>query len=229
MTHLSVEKKCWLTAATLLLGAWIAAEVVGQSASMLGDPQSRPPLTLREYSWTYEEPPDIRPIQLHDLVTILVQYDTRVSTEGEMDRKKKTNADAVLADWILLKGLTHLIPDPQSAGDPKISASLNNKFKAEAGIETRSSMLFSITCHVVDIRPNGNLIIEGHHSIQNNNEVWECSLTGEIRDKDVQKGNNTVYSESVANLKINKRESGHVRDGYRRGWFLKLLDAIQPF
>jgi flagellar L-ring protein precursor FlgH len=213
----------------LVLSAWIAAEVYAQSASMFGDSSVRPPLTLREYSWTYEKPPDVRPIQLHDLITILVDYRTRVATEGEMDRKKKTNADAVLADWILLKGLFHMIPDPQSAGDPKISAKLDNKFKAEAEIETNSSMTFSITCHVVDIRPNGNLIIEGHHSIRNNNEVWDCSLTGEVRDKDVNKGNNTVRSDHVANLRIHKRESGHVRDGYRRGWFLKFLDLIQPF
>ena len=69
---------------------------------------------------------------------------------------------------------------------------------------------------MVDIRPNGNLILEGHRSIKNNEEVWDYSLTGEIRSDDV-KPNNTVLSENVAALCINKREQGgHVRDSYRR-------------
>ena len=35
------------------------------------------------------------------------------------------------------------------------------KMRSEASLETRDSMKFKIACHVVDKRPNGNLIIEG--------------------------------------------------------------------
>jgi flagellar L-ring protein precursor FlgH len=89
-------------------------------------------------------------------------------------------------------------------------------------------MKFRISCRVVDIRPNGNLVIEGRRTVHNNSEVWEQSLTGEVRPKDVLP-NNTVLSENVAELRIDKREAGHVRDGYRRGWLLKWLDKWQPF
>ena len=41
--------------------------------------------------------------------------------------------------------------------------------------------------------------------------------------------NNTVLSENVADMRIVKRETGHVRDGYRRGWALEWLDKWQPF
>ena len=121
-----------------------------------------------------------------------------------------------------------MIPDPQSAGDPKIRGEVDNKLRSQANLETRESMKFKIACKVVDIRPNGILVIEGTNSIQNNDEVSDYSLTGEIRAEDV-KPDNTVLSASIANLRINKREEGHVRDGYRRGWMLKWLDKYQPF
>ena len=132
-----------------------------------------------------------------------------------------------LPDWILLKGFA-AIPDPQSLGDPKIRGEVDNKMRSEAGLETRDSMKFRIACRVVDIRPNGNLVLEGRRTIHNNLEVWEQSLTGEIRPQDVLP-NNTVLSENVAELRVDKREAGHVRDGYRRGWMLRWLDKWQPF
>ena len=41
--------------------------------------------------------------------------------------------------------------------------------------------------------------------------------------------NNTILSENVAELSIYKRETGHVRDSYRRGWLMEFWDAVAPF
>jgi flagellar L-ring protein precursor FlgH len=73
------------------------------------------------------------------------------------------------------------------------------------------------------------LIVEGHRAIQNNNEMWTYSLTGEIRPEDINKQTNTVQSEQIAQLRITKREGGNVRDGYRRGWLQRALDQYQLF
>ena len=212
-----------LVAAVLWSAVATAAE--GPSSSLFGNPDRRQPLTLAEYSWTY--PKELDEIRLNDLVTVIVDEKSAVISEGEMDRKKKAYGDLILKDWILLKGLA-AIPDPQTLGDPHIRGEVDNKLRSEAGLQTRDSMKFRISCRVVDIRPNGNLVIEGRRTVRNNSEIWEQSLTGEVRPKDVLP-NNTVLSENVAELRIDKREAGHVRDGYRRGWLLKWLDKWQPF
>jgi flagellar L-ring protein precursor FlgH len=206
---------------------WSAAAAVAQgpSSSLFGSPQRRQALTLAEYSWTY--PKEVDEVRLNDLITVIVDEKSAVISEGEMDRKKKAHGDLILKDWILLKGLA-AIPDPQTLGDPHIRGEVDNKMRSEAGLETRDSMKFRIACRVADIRPNGNLVIEGRRTVRNNLEVWEQSLTGEVRPKDVLP-NNTVLSENVADLRIEKREAGHVRDGYRRGWLLRWLDRWQPF
>jgi len=203
----------------------VAAAADGPSSSLFGNPDRRQPMTLAEYSWTY--PKELDEIRLNDLITVIVDEKSAVISEGEMDRKKKAHGDLILKDWILLKGFA-AIPDPQTLGDPHIRGEVDNKMRSEAGLETRDSMKFRISCRVVDIRPNGNVVIEGRRTVRNNSEVWEQSLTGEVRPKDVLP-NNTVLSENVAELRIDKREAGHVRDGYRRGWLLKWLDKWQPF
>ena len=118
------------------------------------------------------------------------------------------------------------MPDPQSKGDQTIAHQADGKYRAEATLETTETMRLRLTCRVVDLRPNGNLVIEGRRVVQNNDESWEVALTGVIRPEDILP-NNTVLSESIAELRLSKRETGIVRDGYRRGWFLQWRDRYK--
>jgi len=214
-----------------LLAVCTAAGVTGisrgQSSSLYGEATQRRPLSLPQHSWIYQAPAEPKEVRLNDLITVVVDEKARVVSEGEFDRRTQASLKMVLKDWILLRGWS-AIPDPQSAGDPTINGTLDSRYRANADLDTRDSMQFRIACRVVDIRPNGNLILEGHRTIRNNNEVWEMSLSGEVKPEDVMP-NNTVYSEDIAELRIHKREAGHVRDGYRRGWLLRLMDAYRPF
>lgn len=214
----------------LLIAAagWLhAAGALVQSSSMLGDPDQRGPLRLSDTSYSYVEMEPPKELRVHDLVTVMVDESAQVISEGEMDRRKKADGKFSLEDWIVFDRLA-VIPDPQSKGDPKITGKMENKYRAEGELETRESMRFRIACEIVDIRPNGTIVLEGRRSIQANAEQWELSLTGIARPEDILP-NNTVLSEDLASLRIHKREAGHVRDGYRRGWFLRILDRYQPF
>ncbi|NQU24168.1 MAG: flagellar basal body L-ring protein FlgH [Candidatus Nealsonbacteria bacterium] len=185
------------------------------------------PRTVHEVSWTSSPPREVKVVEKHSIVSVLVDERTSVMSEGELDRKKKAHGGLILKDWVLLKGLAAVIPDPAHLGDPTILAEMDNKIKAEGSQETAESLVLKIACHVVDTRPNGNLVLEGHRQIRVNHEVWDVSLTGEIRPEDVL-ANNTVLSESVADLLIYKREQGAVRDAVRQGWLLRFLDKVQP-
>ncbi|MGI6418013.1 MAG: flagellar basal body L-ring protein FlgH [Thermoguttaceae bacterium] len=217
--------KIVLPALALALAAATLAQA--QSSSMLGDPRQRGPLKLSDVSFTYIAPEPPKELKLHDLVTVMVDETAQVISEGEMDRRKKAEGKFALDKWIVFDGWA-VRPDPQSSGPPKIDGKMENKYRAEGELQTRESMRFRIACEIVDVRPNGTLVLEGRRFIQANKEQWEMSLTGIVRAEDVLP-NNTVLSEDVASLRIYKREAGHVRDGYRRGWFLQILDRYQPF
>ncbi|WP_460183929.1 flagellar basal body L-ring protein FlgH [Thermopirellula anaerolimosa] len=212
-----------IAAACLPLATKVA---VAQSSSLMSV-EGAPAPTLSRFSWTYQPPQQPRTLRLHDLITVLVDEKTQVIAEGNMDRRKKADGKFVLSDWILLKGWS-LVPDPQSNGDPTIAAQMENKYRAQSELSTREAMKLRVACEVVDIRPNGTLVIEGRRAILVNNESWEIYVTGTI-DPQTILPDNTVLSENVANLRVVKREGGHVRDGYRRGWLLKWMDEHQPF
>ena len=213
----------------LLLVPSAARSVSGQDASLLrrhDGRQLQAPLTLRTGSFLYQEPIPPKVLSKHDIVTVVVNVMSRMASEGEVDNRKETRLDAVLADWIGFDN-GDLVPDPQRRGSPKIAGQWKSKYRADAGVESRASLTFTIAAEIADIRPNGTMVIEARRTIQNNAEVWEQCLQGIIRREDVTP-DNKVLSEDIADLRIFKRESGQVRDGYRRGWLVRFFERWQP-
>ena len=112
-------------------------------------------------SWTYQKVEGPPTLKLHDLITVAVSEKSVMKSDGQMDRKKKGYGDLYLPDWILLKGLREVVPDPQSRGSPHIRGEIDNKLQTQGDLQTEDSLTFRIACEVVDIRPNGNIVIRG--------------------------------------------------------------------
>jgi len=186
--------------------------------------------TLQNSSFIYQTiPPELefRELKVNDIITVLVDYRSSMQSEGDAESRKTANLNAVLADWLKFDG-KDLFPAPQSNGDPRISGSLTSQFRAESELELSDALTFRIAAHIVDIQPNGNLVIEAHRTIRINEEVWQQSLTGIVRRQSIGP-DRTVRSDEVAELHIDKREMGYIRDSYSRGWFHKLYDKWRPF
>lgn len=214
-------------ALAVALATVVASAAHAQSSSLLGDPSRRAPLTLAGTSWGYIEVQPPRELRLHDIITVIVDEKSQLISEGEVNQRMQSNINAVLQQWMKLEN-GDLKPDPFYDGTPGIQAILNSQRRGQSELEARDGLKFSIAAEVVDIRPNGNLVLEAHKEIKNNEDVWNYSLTGIVRPQDVLP-NNTVLSEDLAEQRIYKRETGMVRDGYRRGWLLKLIDEYRPF
>ena len=231
MNHTSFAL-CWrpLVLVVVVVGLG-AANAWAQNSSLVHRdlPADQTVPTLQNSSLYYGEPQRPRELQKHDLITIRVDEISRAISEGEFDRRKIASFDALLSDWLVFDGIMSLNPAPQTQGDQRIAGSKSELYRAEAEMETLEQMSFRITASIVDIRPNGNLVLEAHKMVQNNDEIWEYRLTGICRAQDVHPGTNMVLSEDLAELNIFKRERGHVRDGYRRGWLLKGWDLIRAF
>ena len=216
----------WLVAMGFaVLGAEKAA---AQSSSLYGDPRVRhEQMSVADASWTYEMSPDHHQFKVHDQITIVVNEKSMVSSKGGVQGQRQGSRNISLTNWILF-GHGGIIPDPQSSGAPTIGATVNNQEQSQVDLETKDAMTFKIAVNIVEKRPNGYLVVEGHRSIVNNEETWEQCVTGVVRSDDVLP-NNTVLSENVAELKVFKREGGMVHESYRRGWMFKWFDKYSPF
>lgn len=212
-------------AAVVLLGP-AASSSTAQSGTLVRNITHGHQLNVQDASFYYMASPPPRMIQKHDIITVVVNIRNAFLSEAEVQRRKRANYDARLLDWFDLRGMT--LKPGLADGDPAANGQLNTQYRAENEIETIDRLQFTIAARVKDVRPNGNLVIEATQTVRNNDELWEQTLTGEV-EPDKVLPNNRVLSEDVADLTIHKREMGHVRDAYRRGWFMKFWDRVSPF
>jgi len=207
----------------------MAGPAFGQSSSMFQRdlPVHGHELTLETTSFYFQKPEPIRILKLNDIVRVRVIESATLNAQGNINRRKQYQLQAQLFDWIKFDD-GNLVTNPNSTGDPTINGVLQGQGQARANLETKEGLQFTIAAQIVDIRPNGHLVIEAHSTVQNNDEIWDQSLSGIVPpDRVDPKGE--VRSEDVAELMIMKQERGQVRDGYRRGWMYWLLDRYGMF
>ncbi len=197
----------------------------------LGTPQSQSlpndAVYLPRASWTYQPPLPVRSFRKNDIVTIRVDEIARMLAEGGAENRKQTLFEATLSDWVALDRF-RLRPAEQADGDPAVSADSNSRFRSEASVESRESLSFNIAAKIVDIRPNGNIVLEARKAIRINDNLWETTLSGICRTQDIAP-DNVVLSRDLQDMEIRKEDRGHLRDGYKRGWFSRWFDRVQPF
>ena len=179
-------------------------------------------------SW-YEYPlPPQKEVRVKDIITIRVDVAQRQNSEGQVQRRRQNRWDAVLDDWIFLNGLRSVKPAPQTEGDQRVQYNVNQQNRATGTMQTSQSLKFEVPATVQAVLPNGNLVLEAHRKIRDNEELWLVSLSGICRREDIQPGN-VILSKDVAELSLEKKELGSINDGYRRGFVTRFLDTFSPF
>lgn len=235
----SRARKAAVRCGKLLMGAVAAVCLAGatnrswgQDASLLQMSLAGPgqPLTLSNSSFMYRMlPPDAeqRELKVNDIITVLVDYSSTTASNGNTDNRKTSHLSAELKNWLKFDG-RNLMPAPMSHGDLKADGHVDSETRIDALLQSKDSVTFRIAATVVDIQPNGNLVIEAHRYIHINDEVWQQSLTGIVRRSSID-ATRTVRSDEVADLRVDKKEMGFIRDAYQRGWAQEWYDHYKPF
>jgi flagellar L-ring protein precursor FlgH len=86
-----------------------------------------------------------------------------------------------------------------------------------------------ISARVIELTPNGSMVVEGVKNIGVNSEKQTITVRGIIRPVDLTTAN-TISSNQVANLSLQVDGKGVVGDAIRRPHFLyRLLLGLLPF
>jgi len=167
---------------------------------------------------------DFRASQAGDLITIVVaDRANAVSTAGSTtDRTSEAGG-----------GVSSIFGTPPTsiAGRLGNMVNMNGNSKLQGQGETSRSSTLSTTlaARVVEVLPNGNLVVEGRKAVTVNSERQMVEVRGVVRWNDVN-SLNQVRSDRIAQMELNINGRGVVGDAVRRPNILyRALLGVLPF
>lgn len=188
---------------------------------------------LSQVSYTSLADPEPKTIRKHDLITIVIKEESAFTSKGDAALKRESDFDAQLNAWARLN-LDRLTLAPGKTGGagggaiPEVKMTGTRDFTGDGSVDRTDTLTARITGEVVDIKPNGTLVIQARKLIRTDEEEQQFILSGTCRAEDVA-SDNTVLSTQIFDLQLQKNHKGTVREATRRTWLQKLLDVVSPF
>ena len=160
-----------------------------------------------------------------DILTVRIVERHRVRNEDRTERENETNLAARLESYTLSDKT--FIPEL-----PRIDIRQRRDFEGDARQEKDSSLDAQIAVVVIDVLPNGNLVVAGTRVVVIDDETKTLKISGLVRRLDVQQ-DNTVLSSQVADARVSLvGEGGNTRVTTRGPvgeFFDTLIWAAWPF
>ena len=163
-----------------------------------------------------------RNFQVGDVITVLLNESTQAarSQVGSISRNSTNDmlspGLAVLGNKLggLMKGTDFSKTD------------ISNKGTGTA--DQTASLTGSVAVSVVEVMPNGNLVLRGEKQLALTEGSEVIQVAGIIRPDDVAP-NNTVQSRRLANAQISYRGTGDLANATRAGWGTSAVLKLWPF
>lgn len=155
-----------------------------------------------------------------DLLTVIISEKQVIKNKEQTQLSKELETDASIQNFDFLQNAFGTLPAVKASSSRDFSS--DGKYDKEGAFQTRLSVL------VIDVMPNGNLVIEGRRNVQTDRETKTIRVTGVVRPFDVT-ASNTVLSELIANASIAYEGEGPLTRNSNRGWLSELIDFVWPF
>jgi flagellar L-ring protein precursor FlgH len=203
-----------------------AGPAVRQIPAAVLDPQLNPNPALLAVSPIAVPAPQKDKIQPGALIQIVVREVKQAMSDAQLRSDKKWELDAALNQWFRLGKRGNWTQQEFKAGQPAIDLELDDKYEGRGRVDRRDELTTRITATVIDVKPNGTLVLEARKSIELDEETQVYTLTGKCRAEDLTP-QNTILSTQVADLELSVQHTGAARDAARRGIWKRLSDLFR--
>lgn len=155
---------------------------------------------------------DQRARAVGDILTIIVNETSSAIRSGASSNTKSASASTEKGG-----GLLGFVPDS--------SIGQQDNFSTKGSINNTNTAKARLTVKVVEVKPNGNLVVSGTQNIRQNGEEQRIVVSGQVRPADIQ-ADNTVLSSNVADAKILFTGKGSIMRKQRQGVLTQIWNWI---
>lgn len=164
---------------------------------------------------------DLRARRAGEIVTIVVMDRASAVAKGSTNSSRKSDMNYSVGSFLGK-------PSPAGALANLAKGSGESQLQGQGQTSRETTLSTTLSARVVEVLPDGNLVLEGSKLVQVNSEQQWVTVRGLARPSDIQPGNQ-VRSDRLAYLEIRVNGKGVVGDAVRRPFFLyRLLLGVLP-
>jgi flagellar L-ring protein FlgH len=173
---------------------------------------------------------DQRAHKIGDILTVVVTIDDSAKISNSTSRSRDSENEAGVGGVLgsLFGGIGGGVPGLDVSADGSISTRSALSDAGTGSVNRREALETQVAAVVVQVLPNGNLVIEGRQEVRVNFEVRDLIVAGIVRPEDIQ-ADNTIPSSKIAEARISYGGRGQITDVQQPRYGQQITDAILPF
>jgi flagellar L-ring protein FlgH len=165
---------------------------------------------------------DVRAMRPNDLISVVVSENLASSTDGTVKNSRASNASSQISS---LFGVLHAGNALQNLVNQNSASGLN----AQGTSATNSSLSTILGGHVIEVLPNGMLVIEAARQVEFSEQTQTIVLHGVVRPEDISQ-QNQILSTAISSLELEVRGKGIITDyTHRPNALVRLLQRVLIF
>jgi flagellar L-ring protein precursor FlgH len=170
---------------------------------------------------------DQRARQVGDIVTANVRITDKAKLNNKTARSRKGDEGGSVD---ALFGFTGPIKRVLKNTDTTTTAKLNSSSSSEGEgtVDRAENLSITMAAVIMQVLPNGNMVVEGKQEVRVNFEVRELIVAGIVRPEDIS-ADNTIDSTKIAEARISYGGRGQITDVQQPRYGQQVLDILLPF
>jgi flagellar L-ring protein FlgH len=167
-----------------------------------------------------ERPPE-KKYRPNDIILIIVEENGAAENNSNINLRRKFDLTADFQKFITW--------DAASDNLPQFDLKSEKRQEGRGSTDRREKIVFRISARILEVLPNGNLIIEAKKARTINDEESILTLFGEVSAEDISPQTRTVKSERIADMKLVYSGRGPVSRNLGRTILSWLCEWLWPF
>jgi flagellar L-ring protein FlgH len=168
---------------------------------------------------------DQRAHEIGDILTVTVNINDTATFANESQRSRTNAEDSGITNFF---GVKNLPITNQALPARLLTTDGTSTFDGKGSINRAETLTTNVAAVVMQVLPNGNLVVEGKQEIRVNFEMRQLVVGGIVRPEDIQ-SDNTIDSTKIAEARIAYGGKGQVTDVQQPPYGQQLFDIILPF
>jgi len=165
---------------------------------------------------------DLRASRVDDLVTIVVLEKASAVATGDVKTQRTSSAQSAIT---AAGGVTRATGPLANL----VKANTNTQLQGTGTTSRGTTLTATVSARVVNVLPNGYLVVEGIKRVQVNSENQVITVRGVVRPVDIDT-TNSIPSDRVAQMELLVNGKGVIGDSIHRPFILyRLLLGLLPF